>query len=207
MTTSKVQRLLLVGKLPLAVLALIKFVQGLIAALTNNAHLPSPNPPLVKLTASLNALVTAEAATKTRAAGTVPARDAARLQVISDVHALKAYVQQVADANPDQAAAIITSAGFTTRKATVRVKPPFAAKPGLVSGSVKLVARSAGLRASYEWQMSTDEGKTWLVIPPSLQAHTTVVGLAVTTTVLFRYRAITKAGPGDWSLTTSIVVS
>jgi hypothetical protein len=69
-----------------------------------------------------------------------------------------------------------------------------------VSGEVKLVAPSAGHRASYEWEYSIDGGATWLTMPPSLQAKTSLVGLKPGSSVQFRYRAVLKVGASDWSL-------
>jgi hypothetical protein len=77
---------------------------------------------------------------------------------------------------------------------------------GTVSGSAKLVAASAGRRASYEWQYSTDGGKTWVMAPSTLQAKTTVTGLTPGATVDFRYRPVTKTGEGNWSQTVQLIV-
>lgn len=74
-----------------------------------------------------------------------------------------------------------------------------AAKPGAVSGVAVIVAPSAGARSSYEWQYSPDGGKTWVTAPPTVQAKTSVSGLATGTSVEFKYRAVTKDGAGDWS--------
>jgi hypothetical protein len=80
----------------------------------------------------------------------------------------------------------------------------FAARPGTLSGQVKLVAPSAGRRSSYEWESSTDGGKTWEANSPTIQAKTIVTGLAVGSSVQFRYRTVTKTGAGDWSLPITI---
>jgi hypothetical protein len=204
--TTAIHRFLAVIKLPLPVVALIKFTQALIAAMTGNAFFPTPNPPIPVVAKALALLDTTETATKTRAKGTVAARNAARLALVSDLHAWKAYVQQVADANPEQAAAIIASAGMTVRKATARTKLPFAAKFGPTSGTVHLTAKSAAVRASYDWAWSADGGKTWTEVSPTLQAKTTITGLPVATNCFFRYRPVTKAGAGDWSLPTALIV-
>jgi hypothetical protein len=158
------------------------------------------------LTTAVDKLVTDEAATKTRAAGTVATRDVSRTALVSLLHATKANVQQLADLNPEQASAIIASAAMGVRKPTARTKAPFVAKPGLVSGTVKLVVKAAAVRASYEWEWSGDGGKTWTAVLPTLQAKTEIPGLPVATVVQFRYRAITKVGASDWSLPTSILV-
>ena len=206
MTTAKQTRIFVVLKLPLSVPQLIKMAQAIIAALTGNNYIPNPNPPLATLNAALGKLVADEAATKSRAAGTVATRNVSRSTLLSLLHASKANVQQEADLHAEQAEAIITSAAMGVRKATTRTKVPFLAKPGAVSGTVKLVVKAAAVRASYEWEWSGDAGKTWTAVLPTLQAKTEILGLPVATVVQFRYRAITKAGAGDWSLPTSLLV-
>lgn len=61
-------------------------------------------------------------------------------------------------------------------------------------------------RSFYEWQYSTDGGHTWVVVPSTLQARTTVSGLTPGATVQFRVRPVTKTGEGDWSQPTSLIV-
>jgi len=206
MSTTNQNRVFVALKLPTPVPKLIKVAQAIIAAQTGNPHIPSPSPPLATLTTALDALVTTETATKTRAAGTVAARDVARTNLLSLLQATKANVQQLADASPEQGDAIVTSAGMAVRKTAAQTKPPFAAKPGAVSGTVVLAARAAAVRASYEWEWSGDGGKTWTAVPPTLQAKTEIPGLPVATTVQFRFRAVTKAGAGDWSQPTTLLV-
>src|ERR1019366_7567778 len=50
MSTTKQIRVIAVLKLPLSVPQLIKMAQAIIAALTGNLHIPTPNPPLPLLT-------------------------------------------------------------------------------------------------------------------------------------------------------------
>jgi hypothetical protein len=206
MSTTNQNRVFAALKLPLPVPALIKTTQAILAALTNNPHIPTPNPPIATLTTALDALVTTEAATKTRAAGTVAARNVARSTLLSLMSATKANVQQVADATPEQAEAIITSAGMTVRKAVAHAKAPFAAKTGAVSGTALLAVKAVAARASYEWEWSGDGGKTWTAVLPTLEAKTEIPGLPVATVVQFRFRSVTKAGTSDWSQPTSLLV-
>ncbi|HEX8793988.1 MAG TPA: hypothetical protein VF765_23765 [Polyangiaceae bacterium] len=206
-TTNLAARILAVLLLPTKVLDLLKAAHAIVTAMTGNPRFPAPVPPLPTVTGLITTLAHAEQATATRAKGTVQARNAARRAVVQALGALKAYVQTIADAAlPEDAATIITSAGMTPKKAAVRVKPPFAATAGALSGSVKLTVRSAGHRASYEWQSSIDGGKTWVDATPSLQAKTTITGLPVGSTVQVRFRAIIKGGPGNWSQPLGIVV-
>ncbi len=72
--------------------------------------------------------------------------------------------------------------------------------------AVHLQAEAAARRASYEWQYSNDGGKTWVQAPSTLQTKTTITGLTPSATIVFRYRAVTKVGEGEWSQPTSIMV-
>jgi hypothetical protein len=112
----------------------------------------------------------------------------------------------VADANSDSAETVIKSAGVGVRAPVLRQKQVFSVKEGPVSGSVKLTAVRAGTRASYEWQNSLDGGKTWLTMPSTLQAKTSAQGLTVGSSVLFRSRAVTKVGEGDWTQWMAITI-
>src|SRR5450755_3077375 len=103
-------RTIAVLKVPLHVPDLIKLAQSVVQAMTGNAHFPSPTPALAVVSAAITALDAAETATKTRAKGTVQVRDKARAAVVSALRGVKVYVQQMSDANPDQADAIIASA-------------------------------------------------------------------------------------------------
>jgi hypothetical protein len=176
------------------------------AALTNHPHFPLPDPIIAAFIAALGVYSVAETAAQTRAKGTVAARNAAKIVYVGAYHALRARVQQVADAAPENAEAIITSAGFAVRKTALRQKQTFMTKYGTVAGMIHLLAVTAGPRACYEWQYSLDGGKTWVQVPNTMQAKTTVLGLPLATTVEFRYRVTTNVGMGDWSLPTSILV-
>ncbi len=83
---------------------------------------PSPPLPYSTVTSDISALGSAEADTKTRAAGTVTIRDGKLAIVIADVHQLHGYVQQVANASPAQAAEIAEAAGMSLRKTTAATR-------------------------------------------------------------------------------------
>ena len=197
---------LVVMQFPKPVPALIKWVGAFIAALTNNPLLPNSAAIVAALTTALAALDGAETATKARTKGSVAARNTARAALLVQLRAAKAFVQHTADASPEKAVEAITSAGLLTRKPTTRSKAAFAVKQGPTTGTVRLVARSAGVRASYEWQWSSDGGKTWVLLPSTLQARTTLSGVAAGTNGVFHFRAVTKTGEGDWSQPTSFIV-
>jgi hypothetical protein len=201
-----VHRFVVVLLLPTNVPALIKFAQAVLAALTNNAAFPNPNPPLSTVSSLITKLDAAETAVKTRAQGTVQARNAVKAQLVQALHDIKAYVQSIANANPEQAEEMIASAALRSKKIPSRIKAALAVVPGDVTGTAKLEAKAVARRAAYEWQWSADAGKTWTALPPTLQARTTVEGLPVGTTCSFRYRALTRAGEGDWSQVVTYLV-
>ena len=172
--------------LPRSVPALLTFAQSIVTAMT--------------------ALHDAESAALARTKGAVAARNDKRLALVTLLQQLRNYVQTVADTNLETSATVIQSAGIAVRKTPAHKPRTFSAEQGAISGSARLVAASAGRRASYEWQYSTDGGKTWLVAPSTLQAKTTVTGLVPGATVEFRYRAVTKIGEGNWSQTVQLIV-
>jgi hypothetical protein len=193
-------------KLPLKVPALITYVGNVVKMMTGNAYFPSPAPSLAALTLSIAAVSAAESATLTRAKGAVAARNTAKATLVTQLQQLRGYIQTTADADPENGAAIIQSAGIAVRKTPVRAPRVFTAEPGPTTGSVKLVAGAAARRASYEWEYSPDGGKTWIPATPTLQARTVVTGLTAGATVQFRYRGVTRTGVVDWSAPVSLLV-
>jgi len=206
MTATVIHRVIAALLLPTQVADELKYGEAVLAGVTNNPSFPTPNAVITAYSDALTKYGAAATAAQTRAKGTVPARNAARVVFISALHALKALVQQVADATPEQAETIITSAALAVKKTAIRQKQTSAVKYGATSGSVELIAKAAAPRASYEWQFSIDGGKTWVQVPNTLKARTTIIGLPVATMVEFRYRATTTAGMGDWSQPISILV-
>jgi hypothetical protein len=198
-------RSLAVMKLPKAVPALLKAAAALIAALSSPSF-PNAASVIAALSKAVTAADAAETATKTRAKGTVAARNAAVTALVAEIHAAKAFVQQTADADPEHAESIIAAAGLTVRKATTHHKAPFSVTQGATSGTVKLAAKAVAARASYDWEWSIDAGKTWLQLPSTLQAKTMLTGVAPGTTLQFRFRSVTKAGVSDWSQTATLLV-
>jgi hypothetical protein len=207
MTTTKIAHRSLVSlSLPKAVPALVTYATGIVNAMTGNTWFPSPLPTLAAVMAAIQALQAAETAALARTKGAVLVRNEKRAALVVLLQEIRAYIQSIADANVDNAASIIGSAGVAVRKTPTRKPRVFEAKPGPVSGSVELVAAQAAKRASYEWESSTDGGKTWVTLPVTLQARALVTGLTPGATVVFRYRPVTKTGEGDWSAPATLLV-
>ena len=192
--------------LPRSAPALIVYAQGIVTRMTGNPSFPNPAPTLAAVTVAIDALQTAETAALARTKGATALRDEKRKALLALLQQLRGYVQSVADAQEANGPSIIESAGVALRKQATRRARVFAAKPGRTSGVATIVAASAGHRASYEWQFSTDGGKTWVTAPSTLQAKTSVAGLAPGATVQFKYRAVTRTGQGDWSQAVSMMV-
>jgi hypothetical protein len=205
-TATKTHRALAVLDLPRNVPALITYAVGIVNGMTGNAYFPTPSPALATVETATSDLQTAETVAQTRAKGAVAQRNAKQQALVSLLEQLRTYVQSTADASPENGPAIIQSARLALRKTPVRKALGFHAKAGSVSGSVKVVAPAAARRASYEWQYSTDGGKTWVTMPSTLQAKTSLSGLTPQTTIQLRYRAVLKGGEGDWSQAVSYVV-
>lgn len=184
---------------------LVDRVTAIVSAMTaNKSTFPTPSPTLAQIQTDLTALSAAQAALKGHTGSRVD-RDAAVKVIVADMSQTHAYVQSLANANPAQAATIAGDAAMTLRTSTRPPKAPLASKQK-VSGSVIVVAKAVKGAKSNEWQYSTD-GKTWIDLPPTSKATTTVPNLTVATTVSFRHRVLTKTGQSDWGQPISALVN
>jgi hypothetical protein len=206
-TNKSIHRAIISLAIPVKIADVILYANNIVQKITSNPSFPTPTPTVAALNAAVSDLHTAETAALSRATGAATVRNDKLATLVSLLQQLRGYVQSIADATPENGAAIIESAGLAVRKITAHGKRAFAAKPGALSGSTIVTAVSAGPRSSYEWQYSTDGGKTWVFAPATTQGKTTVAGLPAGTTVQFRYLAVTpKGGQGDWSPAVSLLV-
>jgi len=192
--------------LPTSTPALIALARTVVQRMTGNPAIPNPTPSLAEVNQAITDLEAAETAAQARTKGAVATRNEKHVQLANLLHAIKTSVQRAADADREAAPGLIESCAMSVKRTNGRQKQAFAAKPGAVSGAVKVTAPSAGRRAAYEWGMSPDGGKTWQLLPSTLQARTSVTGIAPGSTVSFRVRPVTKAGEGDWSQPIAVFV-
>jgi hypothetical protein len=192
--------------LPATATALISYANVVLQKTTNNPSLPSPTPTLAAIQTAVAALQAAETTARTRVTGAATAAREKRLALAALLKQLASYIQATANASGADAASVIESAGVHVRKIPTHHARVFAAKQGPVSGAATIVAPSAGLRSSFEWQYSTDGGKTWVTAPPTVQAKTTVSGPPTAAITEFKYRAVTNDGAGDWSAAVALLV-
>lgn len=175
----------------------------------NNATMyPNPSPALSVVENLIADLNKAEALVLTRVAGATAQRDVVFNDLFDALQSELYYVQTLADqaASDEEAIALITTAGFIVRAPIVRTKAPLSAKNTLTSGTVQLVAKSLGKRASYIWQWSVD-GINWNDIGVTTKASTRVSNLTPATIVKFRVKAIDSKNEGSWSQPISLIVN
>jgi hypothetical protein len=194
-----------------ALLALAKAIYNAMLAASN--LFKQPNPALAVLGQQIQDLEAAHQATFTRAKGTVAVRNAKRDLLVTSLESERMYVQSLCDANPEQAETYVTAAGMALAKAPAHAKPILAAEPGPVPGSAKLVANATLLvgrgvrkRATFNWQLSADGGKTWTNVASTPLASTTVEGLTPMTSYSFRVSATVSKTPGEWSQAVTLLV-
>jgi len=205
-TTRPLRRTFAALYLPTSAPAFISVAKGIVERMTGNPNVPNPVPALAHVSAAIDALETAETAAQSRAKGTVAVREEKRETLTAILHQLKASVQAAADADRERAASIIESTGMSVGRTPSRAKRVFGVRAGAVSGSVEIVAEAAAHAAAYDWEYSLDAATTWRALPSTMQTKTTLSGLTPGATVFFRYRALTRAGEGDWSQSVSFMV-
>ena len=211
-THRKVRAVLKIANLNVA--ALLALARAMVQAFQSNPGLfPQPVPLPATVQTQVQDLDVAQQATTTRTKGTVATRNAKRALLVTSLEAWRAYVQTLCDANPEQAEALIAAAQMTVAKAPLHSKPVLSAKPGVLSGTVKLeanatlpVGRGVKKHVAYSWQYSSDGGKTWTNAPASALTSTTITGLTPATTYSFRVAATVSKTVGEWTQAVTLLV-
>jgi hypothetical protein len=193
-------------KLPKVIALLIIFVQHVLEAMTNNPWFAAMAALLATTASDLTALQAAEATALTRAKGATEVRNDKKRAILDDLALIKSGVQTVVSQNPGQAATIIASAGLFEAALPTRQKPNLAARTTVTPGEV-LVRAKAVRGAAYEWQMSTDGGKSWISLGTTTVADTSATGLTVGGSYQFRFRTTVKKATSDWSAALPFIVT
>ncbi len=168
----------------------------------------TPVPTVLVVNGHITAFDAAQVLVETRAINGVATRNAAYNVVVDDMRAWLRYVQALIDAEPDpeQQLIIANSSGFDVRVNGVYIKSPFKVTQLPTPGMVKLAAISAGSRAAYNWQVSSNNGATWADLPITNIAKTTATGLTSGARYIFRFRSVVKNVVSGWCLPVSIVM-
>ena len=145
--------------------------------------------------------------------GAAKARGAAFDALLTAAEQLRAYVEALcANLSVEQATALAAAAGMKIALSPIHSKPILQANRGSLSGNVVLIANALLLagkgrgRKFFNWAWSADGGKTWVALPPTTDATTSVSGLTPLTTYLFRVSANTRKVEGAWSQAVSLIV-
>lgn len=167
----------------------------------------TPNPTVASVNTHLDTMDAAQVLVDTGGVNAVATRNAARNIVMEDMHAWERYVQGLiaAETDFDQKMVIAVSSGLDIRVNGVRVKKDLELTQLITPGMMKMVARAAGPKAAYEWQMSQNNGTSWTTLPVTNVAKTTVSGLTAGLRYLFRFRSTVKNVTSGWSTSESFI--
>lgn len=192
--------------------------QRIVTAVTGNANFPEPwpssVPTLAQINTDLSRFANAYAATAGGDRGRIAERDAARSVLTNDLRQLGLYIEMTANGND----AMLASSGFdlSARQPRSVVTAPLPApeflklQRGEVSGLLLAQVKKLSGAASYDVQVTTAD--------PTVESNWTdagiftvcrrieLPGLTPLKTYSVRVRGISSAGPGAWSLPSSLTV-
>ena len=190
---------------PTVIARFIVYAKAIYVAMFENPNFTASAAKVTKLNNDIAALDAAETGCKTSPpTKTVEERNAALEKVKADLRSLRNDVQEVADADPANAEAIIASSGMSSKYQGHHGKQQNTAKDGVEQGSVDLTAEGAG---AHEWRISTDE-LSWTLLPSSWTAKTTVTDLTPGTVYSFQNRRMLPNNEkSEWSQSVKIRVN
>jgi hypothetical protein len=176
----------------------------------------TPNPPISVVQSQITLVDQAEVLAGTRAKGAAAARNVQRIVLVGLLETRLLYVQGIADTSttPEQAAATIQAAAFTVALVGSYAKPVLGIIQGPTPGSVILRANASLLRGKsqmkksfFNWEMTSDGGKTFVALPPTPKAKTSLANLTPLATYGFRVSLTdTDAIVGPWSQVVTFLV-
>jgi hypothetical protein len=184
-----------------------QFARAVVVAMTGNAHFPNPSPALSVISNDANNLETAHTAAQTHAKGT-SAQMQAMVKVLQlSMQALAHYVENIANADPNNAEAIIKSSGMQMKKTPVHV-PRILRVVASAKGQVTLTC-PVTRGASYKWDIATGDPTieaNWKVYVVVKQSKTIQNGLISATVYHFRQWTVGLKGLGPVSQVVSTTV-
>jgi hypothetical protein len=189
---------------PTVISVFIVYANAIVLAMQQNPIFATLVAKITQLSSNLKILENLEAACNTKPpTASVAARNGALLVVQNDLRTLRNDVQNLADADPVNAQAIIESSGMSVKKPATHNGHQNTAADGVDEGSVDLTAEGAGV---HEWRMSTDD-ETWVLLPASFTSKTTVSDLTPGLVYYFQNRRIQpNHEKAEWSQSVKIRV-
>jgi hypothetical protein len=122
------------------VAALIAFAQMVVQKMTNNAYFPTATATLASTTSAITAYQTAVSSSGTTK-GLKGQRESTKGELVELLKQLRDIVRAAAQASPENALAIVQSAGMSLLKRGGKVKELIAVIQGALSGSVTCIAK------------------------------------------------------------------
>jgi hypothetical protein len=212
MSSSRHQRVIL-GLLKRNFPHLLQRAKAIYNALLANPNLfANPSPSLATLLKKIQAFDEAQQLAGTHAAGAAGARNDLAEDLIKSLETARNYLQDLVDSAPDQAQTLAGAAAMTLARATSYSKPVLQARQDQPSVAVELIAHVALLAADtsgrifFNWQCSSDGGKTWGSLPSTPHGRTDVPGLTALTTYCFRVSVTHGKGTDPWTDSVSLLV-
>jgi hypothetical protein len=175
--------------------------------MTGNASFATPNPTLAAISAQLTKLEASYLLSQSRAKGTVSQMRTDLKTLVILLKALAAYVEGIANADPDNAVTIIQSAGMVVKKTPNRAPKTFTAVVGKSPGSALLNTKAVS-RSTYLYEMTTDptNAASWVQIAANLTVKFIKTGLTSGTRYYFRVAVVTKGIQGAWSHVLNVMI-
>lgn len=195
------------------ILGLLQGGKAILSGLSDHPDLfVDPQPKIGILQGKILSLEQSQQLATTRVKGACAARDAKAVELMTALETARAYVQSLADENPEKAKAIIEAAAMYVAAVGTYKKPLLEATQDVPGGPVLLAVNVGALTAEamgkvlYEWQMSSDGGTTWGFATPTTHGHTELDGLTVGQSYEFRVRFCDTKGAHAWTQTFTYVV-
>ena len=188
---------------------LVTYASNVYTAMLPNLLFPLPPVTMLALQTAYINLQNSAVAAATGGPEQTADMKAKREILINLLTTLGHYVEDIANTpvNAPDASVIILSAGMKTKGFTPRQKQVFAVFGGMLVGTV-LAKAAAVRRGTHEWQYTLSPGEvgSWIALPNTTKAHTTIPGLTSATVVYVRHRTDLKTGPTNWDPQLTVVV-
>jgi hypothetical protein len=185
-------------------IARIRFI---ILSLIGNAWFPTPSPTAATITTNVNNLEAAMLKAQGGGRDEVAAMRAAEEKLDLSVKLLASYVENIANTDPNNAVAIVLSAGMEVKGKSNKSNHGFELSAGK-SGEI-IVTCPVEKGATYEIQMCTDftNEVNWKRVYIGTKSKFVMKGLTPGTRYYFRVCAITKDGAQPWSVALGLFVN
>jgi hypothetical protein len=168
---------------------------------------PNPNPGLPIFSNQIALTDKAQVLVAQGGKGAAAARDVQLGLLAGMMGSELIYMQSIADAgSPEAAVSTLLAGGVEIAGVPLHDKAILTVTQGPAPGAVALSANAGALLGGKRWRKHffqweyTIDGKTFLAMPPTPEATTTLTGLTPMTTVGFRVAVVTtKGGAAAWS--------